>query len=57
MKYEVRTWKDGYGIWQRWWRLSWRVRKTGPFGLNCPWVSIDLAQGLCDKLNKPKGKE
>lgn len=55
MKYEVRKWKNGWGIWRVWRFFSWRCRDVGPFGWDMPWTVESLAHDRCASLSNESG--
>ena len=56
MRYEVRKWKNGWGIWRVWCFFAWRCRDVGPFGWDMPWTVESLAHDKCASLyNQRKG--
>ena len=50
MRYEVRKWKHGWGIWRVWRFFAWRCRDVGPFGWDMPWTVESLAHEKCASL-------
>ena len=50
MRYEVRKWKHGWGIWRVWRFFAWRCRDVGPFGWDMPWTVESLAHDKCASL-------
>ena len=50
MRYEVRKWKNGWGIWRVWRFFAWRCRDVGPFGWDMPWTVESLAHDKCASL-------
>ena len=50
MRYEVRKWKNGWGIWRVWRFFAWRCRDVGPFGWDMPWTVESLAHEKCASL-------
>jgi hypothetical protein len=53
MKYFIKRWKKGYGIWHGWRWFNWRVPNVGPFGSDSPWLSRNLAELKIQCLMNP----
>lgn len=51
MKYKVKKWKTGYGIFRGFWFIKIRVKNVGPFGLDYPWIVESNAKHKADELN------
>ena len=56
MRYEVRKWKNGWGIWRVWRFFAWRCRDVGPFGWDMPWTVESLAHDKCASLYNATGE-